>query len=263
MRVYHFINEQYGLADLQEKHLKIARINELNDPFEFMGADLSDHEFREAIGGLKIYLNKKWGLLCFSKDWGNPVQWTHYADEHKGLCLGFDVPDRFLVEVKYKDKRLSVNSFRIEANRLKAKLSAELDDYAGYATSPEDAHVKKDGFINEVAARRLREECVSDTQGLEFAKKILSTKFFYWSYEQEHRVFPILSSAKRIGNLYYVDFSDELRLKEVIIGVRACVTTNRIKSALGEIAGSVDVFKVREAYREFTMVKDENAASHA
>jgi hypothetical protein len=34
MRVYHFINEEYGLDDLRRRRLKIATILELNDPFE-------------------------------------------------------------------------------------------------------------------------------------------------------------------------------------------------------------------------------------
>jgi len=38
-------------------------------------------------------LVKPKGLLCFSRHWHNPVLWAHYADSHKGLCLGFDVPD--------------------------------------------------------------------------------------------------------------------------------------------------------------------------
>lgn len=40
-------------------------------------------------------------MLCFSADWHNPVQWSHYADKHKGVCLGFDVPDELLTRVRY------------------------------------------------------------------------------------------------------------------------------------------------------------------
>jgi hypothetical protein len=27
--------------------------------------------------------------------------WSHYADKHKGICLGFDVPDEFAIPIKY------------------------------------------------------------------------------------------------------------------------------------------------------------------
>ena len=263
MRVYHFINAQYGLADLQEKRLKISRINDLNDPFEFTGADLSNLEFREAMGGLKDYLNEKWGLLCFSKSWDNPVQWTHYTDKHKGLCLGFDVPhpDWLLAEVNYEDERLSVDRFLAGINTLRDKVCAEKDDYTDQSASIEEARVKAQEFRKIVESEGFPVDPETDKEDREFMRKILSTKFSHWSYEKEYRIFWPLSEAKRYRDLYYFDFSDELRLKEVIIGVRSCVTTKNIKAALGGMAGSVDVFRVREAYREFAMVRDEKEAS--
>ncbi len=50
------------------------------------------------------------GLLCFSRDWHNPVQWSHYAAKHTGLCLGFDIPDALLGAVNYSRKRLVVET---------------------------------------------------------------------------------------------------------------------------------------------------------
>lgn len=32
--------------------------------------------------------------------------WSHYADKHKGVCLGFDVKEDLLEEVKYADELL-------------------------------------------------------------------------------------------------------------------------------------------------------------
>jgi len=46
-------------------------------------------------------------LLCFSEDKYNPVQWAHYADNHKGVCFGFEVPEKKLRKVKYVSKRLA------------------------------------------------------------------------------------------------------------------------------------------------------------
>ncbi|WP_277638473.1 DUF2971 domain-containing protein [Bacteroides graminisolvens] len=31
---------------------------------------------------------KKFGICCFSWDNKNPVMWAHYADNHKGICVG-------------------------------------------------------------------------------------------------------------------------------------------------------------------------------
>jgi len=106
MRVYHFLNEQFGLKDLVERRLKISRITDLNDPFEFLGVDLSNRDLRRVLSETKSSLSKSNGLLCFSKTWTNPLLWGHYADKHKGICLGFDVPDRHLNKIDYVGERL-------------------------------------------------------------------------------------------------------------------------------------------------------------
>ncbi|MCI0427560.1 MAG: DUF2971 domain-containing protein [Nitrospiraceae bacterium] len=106
MLVYHFVNAHYGLDDLRNRRLKIARIMELNDPFEFLGVDLSDREFRRALRETKAELSTTKGILCFSKTWSNPVLWGHYADKHRGVCLGFEVPSSVLGKVEYVDSRL-------------------------------------------------------------------------------------------------------------------------------------------------------------
>jgi hypothetical protein len=93
MLVFHFINEEFGLEDLRKRRLKIATLNELNDPFEFLGVNLSGKSLRRAFKVMKDQLSVRYGLLCFSHNWHNPVQWSHYADKHRGLCLGFDIPE--------------------------------------------------------------------------------------------------------------------------------------------------------------------------
>ena len=105
MLVYHFLNAHYGLDDLRNRRLKISRIMELNDPFEFLGVDLSDRQFRRALREMKAELSKTNGILCFSKTWTNPVLWGHYSDKHRGICLGFDVPSSILGKVQYVDSR--------------------------------------------------------------------------------------------------------------------------------------------------------------
>lgn len=108
MRVYHFVSEEHGLDDLRRQRLKIATLNELNDPFELFGVNLADPAMRHAFRRMKDELATNRGLLCFSENWSNPVQWSHYAAKHSGLCLGFDVPDHHLERVSYSRKRLVV-----------------------------------------------------------------------------------------------------------------------------------------------------------
>jgi hypothetical protein len=115
MRLYHFLKERYGRMDLEHRRLKIARINDLNDPFEFFPA-CADLEGRNMIRDFKRRAHDAIGLLCFSKNRKNPVQWSHYADGHKGMCLGFDVPKDHVREVQYVEARPLVDRARLHAN---------------------------------------------------------------------------------------------------------------------------------------------------
>jgi hypothetical protein len=45
-------------------------------------------------------------VICFSADWINPVIWAHYADKHRGICLGFEIPHRMCKHLKYESVRL-------------------------------------------------------------------------------------------------------------------------------------------------------------
>lgn len=107
MLLFHFADENYGLKDIRERRVKIARIDKLNDPFEFLGADLSDPERRNVLKRTKSELAKERGLLCFSKSWNNPVLWSHYANNHKGICMGFDIPGSLPRQVTYVNSRFN------------------------------------------------------------------------------------------------------------------------------------------------------------
>lgn len=209
MLVYHFLNAKYGLEDIERRRLKISRLMELNDPFEFLGADLSDREFRRALRKTKANISKSKGLLCFSGSWKNPVLWGHYADKHRGLCLGFEVPDSILGKVEYQDSRLPV-------------------------------------------PRRFDEA---------FMRKLLFTKFKHWEYEQEYRVYTQLE--EHVEGIYYSEFSEQLKLKKVIVGDQSDVTRAYVADALGVLANSVEAFKARAGFTKFEVVRQKNNAKWA
>lgn len=61
-----------------------------------------------ASSGLRNYkkeMSERFGMICFCKHWHNPLLWSHYAEKHRGMCLGFDVDDRGLRPVKYVKER--------------------------------------------------------------------------------------------------------------------------------------------------------------
>ncbi|WP_293855074.1 DUF2971 domain-containing protein [Sphingomonas sp. SCN 67-18] len=106
MRLYHFVDLKWGLDDIRRRRLKIAKLNELNDPFEMLALKTNDVDLRRALAATKQQMAKSTGVLCFSRKWRNPVQWSHYADHHRGLCLGFDVPDGTTEAIRYSRYRI-------------------------------------------------------------------------------------------------------------------------------------------------------------
>lgn len=106
MRAYKFLDASFGLKSLYEKRLKISRIEDLNDPFELLPYDLSNPTQRWALLRTRDELAKGRGIVCFSAAWKDPVIWAHYADKHKGICLGFEVPEQHANVVKYESKLL-------------------------------------------------------------------------------------------------------------------------------------------------------------
>ena len=90
MRVYKFLDEHWGLEDIAERHVKVSTFADMNDPFELIGSRWADSS---AEGGFIADFNEKLGAMCLSRNCTDPLLWAHYADKHRGICLGIDIPD--------------------------------------------------------------------------------------------------------------------------------------------------------------------------
>jgi hypothetical protein len=51
MRLYYFLDKTYGLEDISKRRLKISLLNDLNDPFELFGMQLS--QYFTVLGSVK------------------------------------------------------------------------------------------------------------------------------------------------------------------------------------------------------------------
>ncbi len=129
MRVFYFTGSTFGLMDLESRHLKVSEFNNLNDPFELLGVEMSDVNVRKAMIFEKSQILKSKGLICFSDNKYDPVQWAHYAENHKGICLGFDIPDKFLREVNYVPLRLAKSTLS-EPNKREKLLITKFKHWA-------------------------------------------------------------------------------------------------------------------------------------
>ncbi|MCD8522585.1 MAG: DUF2971 domain-containing protein [Saccharospirillaceae bacterium] len=58
------------------------------------------------------------GICCFSSEFDNPLLWSHYGDEHRGICIGYDLirkPTPDLRKVIYGGSRTIKTSVIINA----------------------------------------------------------------------------------------------------------------------------------------------------
>ena len=215
MRVYYFSTTVHTISNLALKRLKVSRFSELNDPFEFLAADLLDPRHQAGLVKLKNELNESKGMICFSRAWSNPLLWGHYAEKHSGIALGFDVPNELLTSVNYTKTR----NYKIEFNP------------------------NTEVVIN----------------GPQLLDRLIRTKYFDCQYESEHRIFEDLATKVQEAGNYFVDFSQDLQLREVILGLKCELSVARVKQLLGNNVGKVKVMKAAMARREFKIIEDRSA----
>ena len=130
MLLYHFVNRKYALENLAKRRLKISEIEGLNDPFELLAINIQDKKLRKLVKQSKDAVSRDSGIICFSKSWRSPLQWAHYADRHRGLCLGFEVKEEqleMLLPVKYVKNRKVINASELNAKLLFELLSTKYD----------------------------------------------------------------------------------------------------------------------------------------
>ena len=149
--IYKYTSFESALKIIENNSLKFSLPQEFNDPFEMTNAlidtkytkpdlrewldsfpDFSNSKKKqlfqdynkkpaEVIKAFNISFNKfknNTGICCFSKSYKKTLMWSHYSDNHSGICLGFyfsslsSNEELLLLTVNYIDKVISVNYFR-------------------------------------------------------------------------------------------------------------------------------------------------------
>jgi hypothetical protein len=112
---YQTINKQ-TILNLNNQRNWVADPLQFNDPYEF---SLFEHEYQDDVGDI-IRMNseeievvnnykekiKDLGVICYSSNQCNLLLWAHYADNHNGMCLVFDVDNtkEKLYNISYQDR---------------------------------------------------------------------------------------------------------------------------------------------------------------
>ena len=219
-RLYYFTGSEFAVENIQKRHLKVSFADKVNDIFELTPFDFGD----DATGR---NLRREWtksvakhaetqGFLCFSHSWQNPAMWGHYAENHKGVCYGFDVEPQnsdALLKIRYVDK---LKPFNRAATESQSALNAEL------------------AFAN-----------CTKSKIWEYEREWR----VYCSLSPEE------VTAKAQGKKHlFVPFDTSLVLKEVIIGAKSTISSSEIESSL-TFDDNVRISTARPSFRSYKIVE--------
>jgi hypothetical protein len=115
--------DKNGVNILQFRALKLSRIDEFNDPFEFRIATCASPEASKAAQATYEHLKESLRVICFTNNENSLIMWGHYSRNHTGLLIKFDTNlievngqtiSSVLKKVRYRKKmKLPTNRFRI------------------------------------------------------------------------------------------------------------------------------------------------------
>lgn len=111
MRVYKFYSSRWAYEAFDRQRLKLTTLDDINDPFEFGAVAATNKTQRAALDMTRKKLMKNKGIISFSTSWESPLLWSHYADSHRGIALGFDVPDNFLSKIECESDRPLLDNY--------------------------------------------------------------------------------------------------------------------------------------------------------
>ena len=159
---------------------------------------------------IKELIGSNYGVCCFSEYCDNILMWSHYAEKHKGICLGFNpLIDRPFFEnpykVKYPHNFPKINFFQ---NRFDKK---EKSTQFYLATKSRD-------WIYEEEIRVIKEKEYHSKfrEDIIFNKKALVEVIFGYKVQPEQE----LQLIELINNLGYEVEYFKMNLKENEFGLR-------------------------------------------
>lgn len=124
---------------------------------------------RETLKARIDQLKDQVAILCMTRSAFNPLMWAHYADQHQGLVIGYDVSGPFLNSPEYN--LITVDSGDVLYTNTKTP----------FALNPESLDA-----LNGVYQHAMGFEPGAADRAL--ARRLFLTKHASWVYEEEVRI---------------------------------------------------------------------------
>jgi uncharacterized protein YktA (UPF0223 family) len=231
--LYKYMSFEVSKKVLINNQLRVTPANQFNDPFDMLPGELVGEKpiitkdgitSRDYDVGEEFYFeirdnySELFGVTCFSKFRENILMWSHYADSHKGIVIGFDskklwnnLEDYF--KVIYQRKRV---------------------------LTPYDIAVGKANYEKQY----------------KHYKKLIRSKFEEWNYEKEYRLINKFENCKYdgINDLYFFNFKDST-INEIILGAEMDITAkNNIRNIIKDKKLKVDIKEAKIDTKEYKLI---------
>ena len=215
------------LKSLVNSELYFSHPDQLNDPLDcrvdiFDSLDRAIHSAasakRDQVEKLREFINdsvninkiesfiENLGVCAFSRELENTLMWSHYADNHRGLCLNYGLPKSFFDETIHDILGI-----------------VEVD----YGLSP-----LSDWFLHVL--NEYMPSCEEFIRSL--IKKAFTVKAELWRYEQENRIVRKTAGAHTI---------DKQFLKQICFGLATPDTdVTLVKNIVDQCGYDIDLFRM-------------------
>lgn len=165
----------------------------------------------EAVDYIKKTLRENVKIICFSEVYDSMLMWSHYANNHKGFLLMYDIEElkhakRFTIDEIEVDKHIRVEKVKYVTEQI--DLSEDVEDFVRCNMMPTMGDV--DHGDGKIPQYKLKEFVIQKAKD--------------WEYEQEWRMIPRIIDLENPSPLGYIECTP----KAVILGAD-CSQENGLK----------------------------------
>lgn len=235
--------------------------NEFESVFDMMKMRSNiDFTFEELVKCLNSKGQRSIYICCFSKESDILSQWRAYAEDGKGISIGFDleklkIADNLLIrEIIYEnnvvqgeienDVEIVADEIRTVLKEHKITMKEEQIDVFLHELIPELAKYKNPAFSEEKEIRLIycddmKFEKIVDRYGA-FQEK--------WESKELEHDFRVIES-NNITEFVKLDFDPD-SIEEICIGPKCLLSKNDIKNIVKKLLGvEIDVIESKSSYR--------------
>lgn len=245
MTLYHYTKADSMLSILKEDGIRLSVPDDCNDPLEFQPAYGSSESSRQSNNEIdKLRYRVDTGFISFSERFDSSTMWAHYADGHKGVCIGFEF------ELRGANCRITGE----DGGEAPENSKMVLDNPEHYKQfySLDEKHSQYAPLLSKIMYSMERP---SDTQqylisprkpgprsrGTRFSR-VFTTKSMDWAYEREYRLFAQLSHCAQDDSGHYLVHGLTRYIKRILLGKRCTHTKSQVARMLYPLmdAGRID-----------------------